>query len=228
MKSIAITNVGSRSKNEDAFLEAEKLFVVCDGVGGSAYGEVASRLASNALAEFVHKNPVLESDAVYWNKALQFTVQKFQETERTYPETTGMSTTVVLTAFDEKGAIVAWLGDSRLYHLRNGKILFVTDDHSLKNEMAKDGKDVSQISRNFITKALSAKTNYGFSFHRITDVRQGDFFFLCTDGVLENVTDEILSREMALNTTLAEKSETIFSLCNGKTKDNFTFIILEI
>lgn len=228
MKHQSITNIGSRKKNEDAFLEAEKLFVVCDGVGGSAYGEVASRLASNALAEFVQKNPVWESDAVYWNKALQYTVQKFQETERTYPETAGMSTTVVLVAFDEQGASVAWLGDSRLYHLRNEKVLYVTDDHSLKNEMAREGKDTSQISRNFITKALSAKTNYGFSFHRITDVRQGDFFFLCTDGVLENVTDEILSRETAANTTIDEKIQTIFSRCDGKTKDNFTFILIEI
>lgn len=229
MQHTAISNIGSRKKNEDFFSESEKLFVVCDGVGGNAYGEVASKLACASFADYFKQHTTDIYDCAFLNKALQYTIQKFRETENKYPETRGMATTIVLIAFDENGVIVAWLGDSRLYHVRGGKILFATDDHSLKNEMAKDGKDVSAISRNIITKALSAKTDCDFSYHGIgkEELQQGDYFFLCTDGVLENISDEILCRELATNNDFEEKAQTIFSLCEGKTKDNFTFQLIE-
>lgn len=230
VKSISITNIGSRKKNEDAFYESDTLFVVADGVGGNAYGEVASRLACVAFSEYFAENKTSVYDLVYLNNALKFATQKFQETIAKYPETKAMATTVVLLAFDGNGAIVAWLGDSRLYHIRGEKVLFVTEDHSLKNELAKQGQDVTNISRNMITKALSATADYPFSFARIAkdDLQPNDYFFLCTDGVLENVTDELLCRELATENTLDEKTQQLFALCEGKTKDNFTFITIQI
>ncbi|HEY0262072.1 MAG TPA: protein phosphatase 2C domain-containing protein [Chitinophagales bacterium] len=230
MKHTATTNIGSRKKNEDYCYESEKLFVVCDGVGGNAYGEVASKLACASFADYFKQNSASVYDCDFLKSALQYTIQKFKETEQKYPETSGMATTIVLIAFDESGIIVAWLGDSRLYHVRDGEIRFITDDHSLKNEMAKDGKDVSTISRNIITKALSAKTDCDFSYHGISkeELQQGDYFFLCTDGVLENISDEILCRELATDNDFEEKAQIIFSLCEGKTKDNFTFQLIEL
>lgn len=233
MKHTVITNIGSRSSNQDAYYAGENLFIVCDGVGGAAYGDVASKLACSSFADYFKHNPATIYDCAFLNKALEYTIGKFHDTENLHPEMKGMATTVVLIAFDKDGAIVAWLGDSRLYHIRNGEILFVTEDHSLINDLRRQGNtDEEQLSnvRNYITKSLCAKTEIEFSCHGIekADIQKGDYFFLCTDGVLENVTDEILRTELNTKNSLEQKAQKIFSLCEGKTRDNFTFQIIEI
>lgn len=232
MKAIAKTNPGLRTSNQDAYLAGEILFIVCDGVGGAVYGDVASKLACSSFSDYFKQNPATIYDCNYLNNALRYTVQRFQETENKYPEMKGMATTIVLIAFDNDGAIIAWLGDSRAYCIRNGEIQFVTEDHSLVNELRKQGEaDEEKLKgiRNFITKSLSTKTENGFSFHGIgkTEVKQGDYFFLCTDGVLENITKEILCTELATDNTLEEKAQKILSHCEGKTRDNFTFQIIQ-
>lgn len=229
------TDKGSRSSNQDAFFESESLYIVCDGVGGVSYGDVAAKLACSSFSEYFNANPAESYNSDYLNKALQFTIEKFKETVSKYPETKDMCTTVVLMAFDADGAIVSWMGDSRLYHLRDGKILFATEDHSLINEMKMKGEDTTNVSRNFITKALGANRSQELSFHGIAkqDIQSGDYFFLCTDGVLENVSDEILTdilsgqTTQSRQTTIEQKAEKIRELCEGKTRDNFTFILIQ-
>jgi serine/threonine protein phosphatase PrpC len=230
MNYTSLTNIGSRNKNEDAFYESESLFIVCDGVGGANYGEVASKLACSSLSDYFAQNPETDYNYEYLNNALRHTIQQFQETENKYPETKGMATTVVLIAFDKVGASIAWLGDSRLYHIRNGEILFVTEDHSLVKELAKKGEDVSGIKKNIITKSLNAKTESEFSTKTIfqNKIHKNDFFFLCTDGVLENITEEILCRELNSRGTVEVKAQKIVELCEGKTSDNFTFQLIEV
>lgn len=233
MNSIAFTNSGSRPSNQDTYFEGENLFIVCDGVGGAAYGDVASKLASTSIADYFEQNPSNIYGYAYLNEALQYTIRNFQETENEHPEMKGMASTIVLVNFDKFGAIVAWLGDSRLYHIRNGEILFVTKDHSLINDLRKQGDtDEEKLSniRNYITKSLSAKTETEFSFQGIESakIQKGDYFFLCTDGVLENITEEILCTELNTQNSLEQKAQNIFSLCEGKTRDNFTFQIIEI
>lgn len=233
MKSISLTNTGSKPTNKDFYFEGENLFIVCDGVDSSPYGDIASKLACSSFSDYFQQNPATVYDCDYLNKALQYTIQQFQETESKYPEMRGMATTVVLIAFDNDGAIVAWLGDSRLYQIRNGQILFVTEDHSLVNELRKQGNtDEEKLKniRNYITKSLSTKTEIEFSFQGIeaSQIQKGDFFFLCSDGVLENITNEILTNVLATKNTLEEKVQNIFSHCEGKTRDNFTFQFIEI
>ncbi len=228
MQSIAHTHKGLRPTNQDAFYTSDDLFIVCDGVGGKAYGEVASKLACSSIADYFKQSPTVIYDCDYLNKALQYTIQQFQETENKYPELKNMATTVVLIAFDSDGAIIAWIGDSRLYHIRKGQILFMTEDHSLINELAKQGKDVSDIKQNIITKSVSANGKTGFScqiLHK-SEIQQGDFFFLCTDGVLENITNEKINRIFSLDSALERIKEQIIKECEGKTNDNFTFEII--
>lgn len=234
MQSKAFTHIGQRTKNEDAFYESDNLFIVCDGVGGLSYGDVASKLACTSFSEYFNANPSEVYNRDYLNKALRYTIEKFSETINKYPETKEMSTTIVLMALDANGAIVSWMGDSRLYHVRpdtsGGEILFVTEDDSLINQLKRKGEDVSLVSRNIITKSLSANRNDELSFHGIAkkDIQSGDYFFLCTDGVLENVSDEILSKLLNEENSLSAKTEKIRKLCVERTKDNFTFILIEM
>lgn len=232
MKSISKTNTGSKPTNKDFHFAGENLFIVCDGVDSSPYGDIASKLACSSFSDYFKQNPATVYDCDYLNKALHYTIQQFKETESKYPEMKGMSTTVVLIAFDKVGAITGWLGDSRLYHIRKNEILFITDDHSLINELRKQGEtDVAKLKniRNFITKSVSTNTKHEFSCATFweSEIQKGDFFFLCSDGVLENITNEILCAELTNENSLEEKAQKIFSHCEGKTRDNFTFQIIE-
>ncbi len=232
MRYIAYSSSGLRSKNEDAYYGNDNLFIVCDGVGGWAYGEVASKLACSSISDYFKANPAESFDSEYMGKALRYAVKQFQEAEAKYPELKNMATTVVLAAFDLNGASLAWLGDSRLYHIREGQILFVTEDHSLVNNLLKQGhtneEELKNI-RNFITNSLSAKNRGNFSIHKISgqEIRQSDFFFLCTDGVLENITPEKIKNIFSGVANLEILKTAILNECEGKTKDNFTFEIIQ-
>lgn len=226
MKIITHTHSGLRPTNQDAFYANGNLFIVCDGVGGNAYGDIASKLACTSLSDYFKNTSFSKEDIANAFKSTQF---QFREMVSQYPEMKSMSTTAVILAFDNEKASIAWMGDSRLYHIRNGEILFVTEDHSLKNELAKKGEDVSHIKRNIITKSLSANHAVEYSLHKISreKIMDGDFFFLCTDGVLENVTDEFIKSHFQSGNALEEIKELILEECEGKTKDNYTFEIIQ-
>ncbi len=230
MKSIASTNIGMRTINEDAFYEGQKLYIMCDGVGGLPYGEVASALACSAIADYLTQCPTETLDRPDLENLLSFIKKAFESKEAQYPEIKGMATTVVLVYFTTRGAYVAWIGDSRMYHLRDGEICFVTEDHSLVNELAKQHKDTTHIGRNYITKSLHATTIDSFSSHYILaeDVQKDDFFFLCTDGVLENIDDSTLASLFRKEQSIADIKAQILDKCAQKTKDNFTFEIIQI
>ncbi len=231
MQSIAYTSIGCRPTNQDSYYAQGSLFIVCDGVGGLPYGEVASKLACSSISDYFKSSPSALYNGNYLSKALQYTIQQFQETENRYPELKNMATTVVLIAFDSNSAIIAWLGDSRLYHIRNNQILFVTEDHSLVNDLRKQGNtDEEELKsiRNFITNSLSTKTKGDFSLHNISkkEILTGDFFFLCTDGVLENITEEKINAIFSPELSLNEIRANLINDCEGKTNDNFTFQII--
>ncbi len=227
MKIITHTHSGLRPTNQDAFYANGNLFIVCDGVGGNAYGDIASKLACTSLSDYFEAKTFSKA---HFDNAFENTQLQFREMVGKYPEMKSMSTTAVMLALDNEKAIIGWMGDSRLYHIRNGEILFVTEDHSLKNELAKKGEDVSHIKRNIITKSLSANHAIEYSLHKIPkeEIMDGDFFFLCTDGVLENVTDEFIKSHFQSEYALEEIKALILHECDGKTKDNYTFEIIQI
>ncbi|MBK7958884.1 MAG: serine/threonine-protein phosphatase [Bacteroidetes bacterium] len=229
---ISISNSGSKPTNKDFFYEGERLFIVCDGVDGAPYGDVASKLACNSISEFFNAHYIDKADEMLLNDALKYTIQKFKETESLYPEIKGMSTTTVLIAFENDGAIIAWLGDSRAYHISDGKIQFVTTDHSLANELKNqeciNENEVKNI-KNFITKSLNAQCAHLLSLHKIPKEKicEGDYFMLCTDGALENITEEIIESECIGDKNIEELMNNLAIKCEGNTRDNYTLQIIK-
>jgi serine/threonine protein phosphatase PrpC len=232
------TSIGSRTINQDCCYPAElradtKLFIVCDGVGGKPYGDVASKLACSTISDFFIKNPCDTVSAEYIESLGRNVKKAFAETEAKYPETKDTSTTIVLLAFDSEGAIVGWMGDSRLYHISDGSFAYVTQDHSLAGDMLRKGlaeqHEISNI-RHIINRSMSAETDDSFDFHRIksSEIKAGDYFFLCTDGVLENIKDSLLLDILNSDRSFKEKATDMIAYCDQKTKDNFTFQLIEI
>ena len=239
---LALHEQGQRDGNEDSIYPSiDKLgtiansmfFLVCDGVGGAEKGEEASRIACETFAESLKwKENVMESDIT---NALLQTEQAFDTYLENHLEAKGMATTLTLVFFDSEGALLAHIGDSRIYYLRQGRILFQTTDHSLVNELivnniisAEDA--ASHPKRNVVSRAImGSQRPTKADISHISDIQAGDYFFLCSDGILESVTDAQLAFILGENQFSEEdKLSQIFTLCQQNSRDNYSAYLLRV
>ena len=212
MESACLSKVGGRKANQDAYgfecNEDGGCWLVADGLGGHAGGEVASRIAVDyALARF------REDSAA----SLQFVSDCFQIVQRAIREKTvedfylaGMRTTMVLLACNQVEAVWGHVGDSRLYWFRQGKILQQTRDHSVPQMLVDAGKISPQEIRghedqNRLTRALGQEgelrpTLLATSF----PIQEGDAALLCSDGVWTYVLEPEMEADLSVSHSAAE------------------------
>lgn len=198
-----LTDVGrSRAHNEDACAADEMagLFVVCDGMGGAAGGEVASHMAARVFLEKARLGrdvqPArwrLERAAMEANNAV------FMESHRDM-SLRGMGTTLVglEVGRDLQQAWVVNVGDSRCYRLRLGVLEQLTNDHSFVDEQVRAGlmtQDEASMShlRNIITRAVGSHVEVQPDLIRC-ELMPGDLFLLCSDGLIRELDDEVIAR----------------------------------
>lgn len=238
----AATEKGQRKNNEDFIYplselanSGQKLFMVCDGVGGAEKGEVASALACDSFQTFF--NTFLEEDEPseeFINRAVHYTESRFDEYIIQHPEAHGMATTMTLLYIGASKITIAHIGDSRIYQFREGRIIYETEDHSLVNSWIKLGKITKEEAavhpqKNIITKALMGTGNpVNADVAFIKDIQDGDVFFMCTDGVVECFSDEYLTSLFSLNKNAELIKDTIVELCSDRARDNFSFYIIPI
>ncbi|MBZ5640503.1 MAG: Stp1/IreP family PP2C-type Ser/Thr phosphatase [Acidobacteriia bacterium] len=198
-----LTDVGRRrDKNEDAYLVEPSmgLYAVADGMGGHAAGEIASRLAMDALSDSMRRggwNPDsddtdeatrrLESAVLEANRRICDSIQ-FHDEQR------GMGTTLVALLTAGGRAVLAHVGDSRAYLLRGGALVRLTSDHSWVNEQVKLGllsDDDAQRHpmRNIVTRALGSRPDVAMD-RGVEDMHTGDVFLLCSDGLNTMLSDD--------------------------------------
>ena len=198
----------SRTNNEDSFYSDKDLglFVVADGLGGHSAGEVASRMAVEALSGYIRKScaggePLIgrsdsgRSDAS--NRlvsGIRLANQVVCEAAKNNPSWQGMGTTIVAALADGNRVSIAHAGDSRAYLVRSGTISQLTDDHSVvaekvrKGLMSKEEAEGSGI-RNVITRALGYDEAFEVDVTEI-DILDGDRLLLCSDGLSTMVSDD--------------------------------------
>jgi protein phosphatase len=240
-KPLFLNEKGKRENNEDSIFpqpgkgtEVDKLFIVCDGVGGSTKGEVASRLACDSLSAYFSKRQIQVGEATIM-EAFDFTQNQFDEYLLHETAARGMGTTLVMMQIHEHGLTVAHCGDSRFYHFRKNRIIWQTFDHSMTNELVRQGLISAEEA------ALRPKSNrisraiQGYSVHKsepdihfIDDVEPGDLFFLCSDGVWEAFSDAELTDVLSSVQTLNEKMEIIHQICEANSRDNFSAYLIEV
>lgn len=239
----SIHQKGQREYNEDSIFPNDEiestntnLFLVCDGVGGHARGEMASDLICTQMDVYFTANKVEVSNQDVIDAAVKFVETKFDSYIVNNPDVAGMASTLTLLHLHKQGATVAHIGDSRVYQFRNGKILFRTEDHSLVQELFKCGELKSEEEmaqhprRNEITRAVQGasirKTKADVTV--ITDVKAGDIFLLCTDGILESFSDKKLEAVFSENESIDTIAATITMRCKETSKDNFSAYLVEI
>ncbi|WP_080054492.1 protein phosphatase 2C domain-containing protein [Spirosoma aerolatum] len=232
---------GGRANNEDNIFPAagkatpdQKWFMVCDGVGGMSWGEIASAVAVEGFNDYFLNHPQTIATPAYIGQALADVQTKFDNQLTSRPEAKGMATTFTLLYLHQAGVTVAHIGDSRVYHLRDGKIIWRTQDHSFVNELLKAGVITPQEAkthpkRNVIDRAIQGSERPVLPDVQIlNDVRSGDYFFLCTDGVLEQVTDAFLESVLSESISNEQKQQKLIAQSIGQTKDNFSAYLIQI
>ncbi|WP_314281053.1 PP2C family protein-serine/threonine phosphatase [Capnocytophaga leadbetteri] len=233
---------GKRENNEDSIFPNDEfepktplLFLVCDGVGGQARGEIASDLVCTQIDSFFSSKNISISDKTTIEEAVKFVEEKFDSNIVVQPETKGMASTMTLLHLHSKGATVAHIGDSRVYQFRKGEILFKTKDHSLVQELF-DAKRITEEEmaihsmRNRITRAIqgtSVKPTEP-SVALLTDLKEGDIFLLCSDGVLECFTDEQLKEVFSKSNSENTIAATLVSKCRTESNDNYSAYVIKL
>jgi len=236
-----LNEIGQRPQLEDSIFPApgkatvsDKLFLVCDGVGGENMGEEASRIACEGFAAFFGQNAPPRgalSDA-YIRAAQSYVLQQMRNYAIEHPDAQKMSTTLTLAYLNGSNVSVAWCGDSRIYHLRKGEVVWQSADHSLVGNLVRHGEITEEEARihpqrNIITRALSAAGEPSeIEMHVIRDVQDDDYIMLCTDGVIEQITDD---RLRAITLSHANSKRGLFmEHCRDVTKDNFSLYLLKL
>lgn len=226
MTHYSFSELGQRANNEDCFaLDNERVFVVCDGVGGSDKGEIASKLVANSFLQAL----IGGGDV---NGALSMAQQGLDSWIMENPESKGMATTLAVLELKEGGVQVAWCGDSRIYQFREGEIIRQTVDHSWVNDAVKAGiitqeEAIGHPKSNVITRAIHGSHRpVQLEIEGWGEMCSGDVFMLCSDGVLECWTDEELERVMS-GSSLPEAVSAIRNRCAEASNDNATAIFVQ-
>lgn len=239
------TDVGQvRQNNEDSYYIEESigLFVVADGMGGHASGEVASRMAVDVIRDYyksaggskpVQIGPYQKDLSEVSNRlasAIRLANMAVYESSTRQPELQGMGTTVVAAQVDGKRLSIAHIGDSRLYLVRAGNIEQLTDDHSIvyeqiKRELITKEEAARSEMRNILTRALGTDNDVEVDLAEMTLV-QDDILLLCSDGLSGMVDEETMLAVMTANSDPALACEKLVALANENGgKDNITVVI---
>jgi protein phosphatase len=235
LEAAAASDVGQQRKaNEDCHAVAAEhgLYVVADGMGGHAAGQLASELCCRAIVRAIE---VSHSSGGSLTERLRTAVMHANHeiftTARNRPELQGMGTTVVATLVSDERAALAHVGDSRAYRLREGRLRQLTDDHSLVGELLRR-REISVDAarehphRHVLTRALGVRPKVEPDLAEV-GMQVGDVVAMCSDGLTNHVHDDELAKILAAEKPLQEICDGLIDLANQRGgEDNITVVLL--
>lgn len=246
IQAYAHTDIGRKRKvNEDRFLidRTLGLYIVCDGMGGHAAGEVASENAARIVAEVLRTDrPDIDRELAAPGghfRVIQFVVDAVRNAchqvhamANSIPECAGMGTTLTLLLIADDKAILAHVGDSRLYLVREEQLHLLTQDHTLANEMIRTGqiKPTSEAATRFanvLTRSIGAQEAVDVE-TLLFDLHPGDRFLLCSDGLSNYLSDPQEALEILTKPELEDLPIRLTELANERGgQDNITCIAID-
>ena len=185
--------VGKKSRQEDSIWPIsgkatvnDRVFIVCDGAGSFNNGAIASKMICQFMAANVLKFGEQKMSGELIDRLLAEARERLITYAREYRLDTDLATTFSMLILYDQKALMSWYGDSRIYHLRGDEIIFRTEDNTLLSEPAQNNATARGIKPD--SSRIYAETKW------IEDVQDGDYFLLCSEGLLENATvDDIKS-----------------------------------
>ncbi|OGW58027.1 MAG: hypothetical protein A3D21_09130 [Nitrospirae bacterium RIFCSPHIGHO2_02_FULL_42_12] len=238
MKVYGNTNIGRvRKNNEDAYgiYPDLSLFIVADGLGGHAGGEVASRLAVETIKDGLVSTESYRSSAEITERiieAIKGANNRIIQRASMMYDLKGMGTTVVVVKLEEDNAMIAHVGDSRMYLIRKNKITQITKDHTVVEEYIRLGlltlqEALYHPNRHMLSRALGVSYDIDVDVADI-QIAEGDIIILCTDGLTNMLSEkEILSAITELMPSPEKITDRLITLANNHGGiDNITVITI--
>ncbi len=225
-----------RGRNEDNFsllaLGDKSLFAVADGMGGHDAGEVASRIAMEAVCRVIQKENTKTHDQL---KLVERAVQQANSDVQREGACTGsnMGTTLSVALVADAFACITNVGDSRVYWIENGSITQITTDHSIVAKLVVAGKLTREEARkhpraNLLYRAIGNEETVTVDTFRI-DLKKGGTLLLCTDGLWGEVTDEDILRVCATEVDAKAAGDRLVQMANEHGgKDNITAVVVKV
>lgn len=252
LEAYSIKELGQRANQEDSMYpemgnvtDNDRLFILCDGMGGHEKGEVASQTVCEAMGESVMRQ-CPDAEGVFTDDMLRRALSDALDAldKKDDGSEKKMGTAMIFLKLHNGGATIANIGDSRIYHIRSGatandtKILFQTRDHSLVNDLLKAEVLTPEEAKNFdrknvITRAMqpNLERRPRADIYHTDDIKADDYFMLCSDGILEQMEDEnirfFFSKESANIHNDADRVEMIRK-ATANNKDNHTAFVIHI
>ena len=243
------TDVGMKRRlNEDVFLVDNEagVFLVADGMGGHAAGEVASRLAADEIVKVLSSRTYQHGETwpEHWdsirsaaaNLAIDAVKEAHQQVTSAVerdPNLKGMGTTVVVAIHRGRSdsLVICHVGDSRAYRYRGESLSLLTDDHSWVHEQVAAGLLTEQAARshplkNVVTQALGGSTDPEADVYETT-MEDGDVFLLCSDGLNTMLSDTLIEAELARGGSLKDMTERLIVRSNEQGgNDNVSVVLM--
>ena len=234
LQAAALTHTGKvRTANEDAYgccLEAG-VFAVCDGMGGAAAGEVASRLAVETFIERLCAVATPEDRKKALEESIAAANRLVHSQADQNPSLMGMGTTLVAVAIQDHHALIGHVGDSRCYLYRSGQLTRQTNDHSLVDEQVRLGHMSQQDAdrsplRNVITRAIGTQQSVEADITELP-LEPGDILLLCTDGLTREVSEQSIASILAGAQSIEQRCNQLIEAANNAGgHDNITAILI--
>lgn len=242
IKAYNLQELGQRANQEDSLFPAlgklspdDRLFILCDGMGGHEKGEVASATVCETISRVVlsawHPGEALSDELFLQALSAAFDALDAKDNG----EERKMGTTLTFLCLHANGATVAHIGDSRIYQLRPASdttpahVVFRTQDHSLVNDLVKIGEITEEEAKHHPQKNVITRAMQPCQEHRakadialLTDIQQGDYFFMCSDGMLEQSTDDNILNIITKPNVSDEHKLEMLRRVTEENKDNHT------
>lgn len=244
----AATDAGPvRPVNEDAFLldDEQRLYAVADGMGGHSAGEVASRLALEALGGFIRRSatttdlswpygvlPDLSFQANRLRTALHLANRRVYRAAESHDDYTGMGTTLVAVLVEDSRAVIGHVGDSRIYHWTGGQVSLVTKDDSWAAALIAQGLSSEDLARHpmrhVLTNVIGARDQVDVHVQELT-LQPGDRLLLCSDGLHEPLSSDRIAEAMAAERDVqGAAARLVREALERGTRDNVTALVIEM
>ncbi len=240
VEAYGLTDVGrQRSRNEDSFaiVPDRRLYLVADGMGGHGNGHIASRIVVEEVSTFMrlgtadHRDP--EAATAHLRDAVDAAQAKLRSAVRADESLVGMGTTLVSVLLVGELAVVAHVGDSRAYRWRSGRLERLTRDHSWVDEQVAAGYLSEEQARthplkSVVTRALSGENGVEVE-ARVLDLREGDRYLICSDGLSNMLSDAEIERQLECGEALEGTCRALVEEANARGGlDNITVVLLAV
>ena len=231
---LSIHEIGQRPNQEDSIIQwNNRLFVLCDGMGGHEKGEVASQTVCQSLTTWFEQN--VNPDESFTDdqlrEGLDYAYQQLDKFADGNPKQ--MGTTLTLLYIHKQGVTAAHIGDSRIYHIRpEVGVLYQSRDHSLAFDLFQSGEIsyeemLNFTQKNVITRAMTPglENRHRADIIHITDIQSGDYFYMCSDGMLEQMSNNELVDSLSSDSKDEEKQKRLIEATDNNQDNHSAWLI---